>query len=51
MTINKPQGYPCGVDLESNCFSHGKLYVAFSRVGNHANFTFLHQKTNGMCGL
>ncbi|XP_060855199.1 ATP-dependent DNA helicase pif1-like [Metopolophium dirhodum] len=36
MTINKAQGQTltyCGVDLENNCFSHGQLYVAFSRVG------------------
>jgi len=35
MTINKAQGQTltyCGVDLENNCFSHGQLYVAFSRV-------------------
>ena len=36
MTINKAHGQTltyCGVDLENNCFSHGKLYVALSRVG------------------
>jgi ATP-dependent DNA helicase PIF1 len=36
MTINKDQGQTltyCGVDLENNCFSHGLLYVALSRVG------------------
>ncbi|XP_022160025.1 uncharacterized protein LOC111026279 [Myzus persicae] len=36
MTRNKAQGQTliyCGVDLENNCFSHGQLYVVFSRVG------------------
>jgi hypothetical protein len=36
-TINKSQGQSikyCGVDLRSPCFSHGQLYVAFSRVGS-----------------
>lgn len=40
MTINKAQGQTmqiCGVDLENHCFSHGQLYVAFSRVGKPDN--------------
>ena len=37
MTINKAQGQSfivAGVDLRSDCFSHGQLYVAFSRVSS-----------------
>ncbi|GFU72657.1 ATP-dependent DNA helicase [Trichonephila clavipes] len=36
MTINKAQGQSlqvCGLNLENPCFSHGQLYVDFSRVG------------------
>lgn len=36
MTINKAQGQTfkrVGIDLSSQCFSHGQLYVAISRVG------------------
>ena len=36
ITIDKAQGqsFNCvGVDLRDNCFSHGQLYVALSRVG------------------
>lgn len=35
MTINKAQGQSlkvAGVDLRNDCFSHGQLYVACSRV-------------------
>ena len=36
VTINKAQGQSlemCGLDLDVDCFSHGQLYVACSRVG------------------
>ncbi|XP_039282843.1 uncharacterized protein LOC120351029 isoform X2 [Nilaparvata lugens] len=36
ITINKAQGQSlelCGLDLDVDCFSHGQLYVACSRVG------------------
>lgn len=42
MTINKSQGQSikiCGVSLKENVFSHGQLYVAFSRVGNPQRLT------------
>jgi ATP-dependent DNA helicase PIF1 len=35
MTINKSQGLTmsvCGFDLRTSCFSHGQLYVAYSRT-------------------
>ena len=40
MTINKAQGQTlqvCGLNLENDCFSHGQLYVACSRVGEPSN--------------
>ncbi|GFV94463.1 uncharacterized protein TNCV_3353001 [Trichonephila clavipes] len=40
ITINKAQGQSlelCGLDLETDCFSHGQLYVACSRVGKLDN--------------
>lgn len=40
MSINKAQGQTirfCGVNLEEQCFSHGQLYVALSRVGSPGN--------------
>ena len=36
MTINKSQGQSLkavGINLTSQCFTHGMLYVALSRVG------------------
>ncbi|KAF0712143.1 ATP-dependent DNA helicase PIF1-like [Aphis craccivora] len=45
ITINKAQGQTFKyvvVDLRTECFSHGQLYVAFSRTGdpNHLDFNF-----------
>ena len=40
ITINKAQGQSlekCGIDLNTDCFSHGKLFVACSRVGKPDN--------------
>lgn len=39
LSVNKSQGQSykiVGVDLSKPCFSHGQLYVAFSRVGSPA---------------
>lgn len=44
MTINKSQGQTLkvvGVDLTEQPFSHGQLYVAFSRVGSPSNLHVL----------
>ncbi|CAF4947509.1 unnamed protein product [Pieris macdunnoughi] len=44
MTINKAQGQTlkvAGVHLEKNCFSHGQLYVACSRVSSPQNLHVL----------
>ena len=44
ITINKCQGQTlkvAGVDLREDCFSHGQLYVAFSRVSSKKNFYVL----------
>lgn len=44
MTINKSQGQTlkaAGVDLRTECFSHGQLYVAFSRVSSAAGLFIL----------
>lgn len=43
-TINKSQGQSlelCGLDLRTDCFSHGQLYVACSRVGKPDNLCIL----------
>lgn len=40
MTISKAQGQSfnvVGVDLRSDCFAHGQLYVGLSRIGNASN--------------
>ena len=40
ITINKAQGQSLeqrGIDLNTDCFSHGQLYVACSRVGKPDN--------------
>ena len=40
ITINKAQGQSfekCIIDLNTDCFSHGQLYVACSRVGTPDN--------------
>jgi len=44
MSINKAQGQSlqfAGIDLRNDCFSHGQLYVASSRVGSPNNLTSL----------
>jgi len=44
MTINKAQGQSlklAGVDLRNDCFSHGQLYVACSRVSSPDNLVIL----------
>lgn len=44
ITINKAQGQTlevAGIDLEKNCFSHGQLYVACSRVRSQENMFIL----------
>ena len=45
--INKAQGQSlelCGIYLHTDCFSHGQLYVACSRVGNPDNL-FIYTET------
>ena len=40
ITINKAQGQSlekCGIGVNTDCFSHGQLYVACSRVGKPDN--------------
>ena len=44
MTVNKAQGQSLketGVDLREDCFSHGQLYVACSRVSSPKNLVIL----------
>ena len=45
--INKAQGQSlelCGLYLHTDCFSHGQLYVACSKVGNPDNL-FIYTET------
>ena len=47
ITINKAQGQSlelCGLYLHTDCFSHGQLYAASSRVGNPDNL-FIYTET------
>ena len=47
ITINKAQGQSlelCGLYLHTDCFSHGQLYVACSRVGDPDNL-FINTET------
>ena len=47
MTINKSQGQTLefvGMNLEEDCFAHGQLYVAYSRVKNPNNLYYYSQK-------
>ena len=51
MTINKSQGQTfrrVGVWLPSPVFSHGQLYVALSRVGDHLGMSIGAQPTTTM---
>lgn len=44
MTVNKAQGQTlqiAGIDLREDCFSHGQLYVACSRVSEKSNLCIL----------
>jgi ATP-dependent DNA helicase PIF1 len=49
MTINKAQGQTMqvvGINLQKDCFSHGQLYVACSRVSSGKTlFIFSDKKT------
>lgn len=49
MTINKAQGQTfnvAGLDLSVQCFSHGQLYVALSRITSKENmFVLSHEKS------
>ena len=52
MTINKAQGQSlkmAGVDLREDCFSHGQLYVACSRVSTPDSLVILQPEVKKMC--
>ena len=49
VTVNKSQGQSLGtvgVDLRTSCFSHGQLYVAFSRVTDVSWLSVLFDPSN-----
>ena len=51
LTINKAQGQSLrivGLDLRSQVFAHGMLYVALSRTGNKNAIHILSPKPNGV---
>jgi hypothetical protein len=51
MTINRAQGQTLsrvGLDVQDQCFAHGQLYVAFSRVRSRKNFMYCTNKDDAI---